>query len=200
MILTKHNGRAGFLVEPMLDIQNFEYKKFNDNAGNIDNVGRTGGTRAYTTSGLPSIQEESEDEDDSPPQTFKSFASFTDNDIPQAFSCFTLWKSKRQILVCDLQGILNTRLQPPRFQLTDPAIHSNWTDPMATSTTKKERYGRTDRGKEGIDDFLRSHKCSNLCRLVRARHYRKDKKDEQPHLYLEAQMDVMDEFSPGCFE
>jgi hypothetical protein len=197
MIHTKNNGRDGFLVEPMLDIQSFEYKKFNDNAGNIDSVGRKGGTRAYiglpdTASDLPSIQEESEDEDDSPSQTFAPYDSFTDNDIPQAFSCFTFWKSQRKILVCDLQGILNTQLKPPRFQLTDPAIHSNRTDFIATSTStaKKERYGRTDRGKAGIDDFFRSHKCSSLCRLVRARHYLKD--ESMPGIGMEQ--------APGCGE
>ena len=40
---------------------------------------------------------------------------------------------------------------------------------------EKGRFGRTDRGAEGIEDFLRTHKCNALCRQLGLPH--KDKYD-----------------------
>ena len=50
-------------------------------------------------------------------------------------------------------------VQPPVFELTDPAAHYS-------EMTNRKDYGRTDRGEEGIQDFLKTHKCSNLCHML----------------------------------
>ena len=154
MIKTKE-GRKGFLVEPMLDVKKFAYQKFNDNAGSL-NIPQSGT--------LSTIQEGSEDEEGECEDGCEGISSWSDGffsniDIPQAFSCFSYMVSKRRLLVCDLQGIFNSEMKPPMFQLTDPAIHSNGTDLVQGS--KAERYGRTDRRKEGIDDFFKTHTCSD---------------------------------------
>ena len=77
--------------------------------------------------------------------------SITENDVIQAFSYFTLRVSDGQELVCDLQGVYNAT---DGFTLTDPTINS---------ATGKGTKGLTDRGQEGIDKFMESHVCSDLC-------------------------------------
>jgi len=135
-------------------------------------------------------EEESENEDgfcsDSDEESFKDEGtspcdnayqddpdlSFDVNDIPQAFSCFTYYHSRRTLVVCDLQGVLNTDRTPrPMFELTDPAIH------YKSSKQNQRTYGRTDKGQEGIHMFLMSHKCSNLCRLLKRRQLRTTDRD-----------------------
>jgi hypothetical protein len=88
--------------------------------------------------------------------------SFTIDDIPQAFSHFTYIFSKRKFLVCDLQGVLNNDSNEPVFELTDPVIHYS-------EMTNRLDFGRTDRGQQGIHDFFRTHKCSNLCHMLSRR-------------------------------
>ena len=44
-------------------------------------------------------------------------------DVPQAFSCFSYYYTKRKMLVCDLQGILDMSATPPIFQTADPVVH-----------------------------------------------------------------------------
>lgn len=90
--------RESFLAEPMLDIKTFLYKKFK---------------RIIKGDIWTMFEVEEYDEDDN---------TWMNNAILQSFSCFTLWKTKRRLLLCDLQGILNTDLTPPMYQLTDPAI------------------------------------------------------------------------------
>lgn len=90
-----------------------------------------------------------------------SDTSFSVDDIPQAFSCFSFWASSRKYLVCDLQGILNTNRDPLVFELFDPVIHHS------SSNAKATKYGRTDKGWMGIHAFHETHTCSNLCRLLR---------------------------------
>ena len=165
MIITK-DGRKGFLVEPMLDIKKFPYQKFNDNAGGLSTP--QSGALSTIQEGSEDEEEEREDECEASSNRW-SDVTFSNSDIPQAFSCFSYKVSKRRLLVCDLQGIFNTDMKPPLFQLTDPAIHSNETDPGQGS--KAKRYGRTDRRKEGIDDFFKTHTCSELCHLLRKRHF-----------------------------
>lgn len=97
-------------------------------------------------------------------EDFNPDLTFHVNDIPQAFSCFTYRRSRRKLVVCDLQGVLNTDRSPrPVFELTDPAIH------YKSSRRLERTYGRTDKGQEGIHMFLKTHKCTNLCRLINRR-------------------------------
>ena len=86
------------------------------------------------------------------------------DDTPQAFSCFTYQFTCRKMLVCDLQGVYNT--DRTMFEFTDPAIHHY------QSGGSKRYYGRSDRGEKGIDAFLATHVCTNLCRLLKRRRVR----------------------------
>jgi len=68
---------------------------------------------------------------------------------PQAFSHFTYEKSNHCILVCDIQGVGDT--------WTDPQIHSH----------NQEGYGKGNMGQQGIDKFLESHTCNEICRWLK---------------------------------
>ena len=92
-------------------------------------------------------------------------------DIPQAFSHFTYRYTKRRLLVCDLQGVLNS--SPPLFELTDPVIH------FRSKRGRRNLFGRTNRGRKGINDFFRSHKCSALCRMLFRRRVREVGQEER---------------------
>lgn len=131
MILKSQPSSPGkfLLVEKMLE--HTKYKKWNNNDG-------------YVAEGQDKLLGENPD------------CSFSMDDIPQAYSHFTYLASNRRFLVCDLQGVLNTDVVPPVFELTDPAIHYS-------QMTDRKDYGRTDRGEEGIQDFFKTHVCSNLC-------------------------------------
>ena len=96
---------------------------------------------------------EGEDEQDGVAPTVK------DSDVPQAFSHFTYRASKRKLLVCDLQGVLNTAEN--LFELTDPVIH------YRSRKGRKHVYGRTDHGRKGVDKFFCTHHCNALCRMLR---------------------------------
>ncbi len=169
MILHDEGEREAYLVENMLDIQHFDYQRWNDNKGGVRRRG------VFQPGNV--IEEEEEEgvtDDDCEHTTEEDINSSERNvvenedtaidvdDIPQAFSCFTYWFSKRHFLVCDLQGILNTDRRPPTFELTDAAVHHRM------STHEERIYGRTDHGIRGIQAFLSTHRCSNICRMVRA--------------------------------
>ena len=68
---------------------------------------------------------------------------------PQAFSHFSYEKSGRKLLICDIQGVGDL--------WTDPQIHS----------TNLDAYGKGNLGQEGIDKFLESHKCNEICRWLK---------------------------------
>ena len=138
MILRGERDRTGrgILVEKMLDHTNY-YKKWNNDAGHV----------------AVSSQEEDQQLGEGPD------GMFAIEDIPQAYSHFTYLASRRRFLVCDLQGVLNTDEKPPVFELTDPAIHY-------TKMTSRKYFGWTDMGEHGIEDFLETHTCSNLCRML----------------------------------
>ncbi|KAL7462090.1 hypothetical protein ACHAXS_002491, partial [Conticribra weissflogii] len=129
MMYEENNERKGLLVEKMLD--HTKYKKWNSNAGYVRNECSDSEFNAYF-----SCKE----------HDFR----FTIQDIPQAFSHYTYLASRRKFLVCDLQGVLDQNSHHPKFELTDPAIHYK-------SKTKRTDFGRTDRGEDGIQDFLRNH-------------------------------------------
>ena len=68
---------------------------------------------------------------------------------PQAFSHFSYERSQHTILICDIQGVGDT--------WTDPQIHSH----------NSEGYGKGNLGQEGIQKFLESHQCNEICALLR---------------------------------
>eukprot|EP00804_Cyclotella_cryptica_P022359 CCRYP_015930-RE/>CCRYP_015930-RE protein AED:0.28 eAED:0.28 QI:0/-1/0/1/-1/1/1/0/715 len=142
------SGR-GILVEKMLDPT--KYKKWNTNDGYVDGMSAAD----YRLVKNKKVFMQRRDEREFTEQD----CSFSIDDIPQAFSHFTYIFSKRKYLVCDLQGVLSTESNEPLFELTDPVIHYS-------TMTDRGAYGRTDRGQQGIDDFFRSHKCSNLCHML----------------------------------
>eukprot|EP00294_Goniomonas_avonlea_P008815 CAMPEP_0114558116 /NCGR_PEP_ID=MMETSP0114-20121206/10199_1 /TAXON_ID=31324 /ORGANISM="Goniomonas sp, Strain m" /LENGTH=414 /DNA_ID=CAMNT_0001743463 /DNA_START=90 /DNA_END=1334 /DNA_ORIENTATION=+ len=71
---------------------------------------------------------------------------------PQAFSHFTYEVSDHQQVVCDLQGVGDW--------YTDPQIH----------TASRKGFGLGNFGAEGINNFLRSHTCNDLCHQMRLPH------------------------------
>ena len=75
----------------------------------------------------------------------------------QAFAHWTFRYTQRELLVCDIQGVLDGR----RFRLTDPAINSRPGPGGAWA------FGRTDRGEVGQNDFFKTHRCRALCGLLR---------------------------------
>ena len=95
------------------------------------------------------------------------------DDVPQAFSHFTIDFCQRPnsqfrleggeagaCLVCDLQGCYSKSTHA--FKLIDPVIHSD--------LGVKNLFGATDRGAKGIEDFLKSHKCNEVCRMMELTH------------------------------
>lgn len=86
---------------------------------------------------------------------------FTAADVPQAFSHFTYAYTKRRMLVCDLQGVLDEVASPPVFELTDPVIH------YSSRSGRRQVFGKTDRGGRGVSSFFRTHECSELCKAMR---------------------------------
>ncbi len=125
--------RGAILVEKMLDHD--KYTKWNTNGGYV----RTGTTQSFSAQ--------------------NGDYHFSLEDIPQAYSHFTYTASGRRFLVCDLQGVLDTKQQPPVFDFTDPAIHYK-------KRTDRIDFGRTDLGENGIEQFFQTHVCSDLCRMV----------------------------------
>lgn len=80
-------------------------------------------------------------------------------DVPQAFSHHSYRYTQRAQLVCDLQGVLDTSISPPVFELTDPVIHTN-------DHSRQRIFGRTDHGHKGMRSFMKSHICNDLCKLL----------------------------------
>ena len=81
-------------------------------------------------------------------------------DYINAFSHFTYLFTNKQAMVCDLQGVYNYDMVPPVFELTDPAIH------YKSKSGKNNVFGRTDNGEEGVHLFFKTHKCTNVCKLM----------------------------------
>lgn len=134
MYTKENNERDSILVERMIDYKS--YTKWNTNAGYVK-----GSASAMMTFSIG------------------EGVTFSVHDIPQAFSHFTYLASGRRFLICDLQGVLNTKLSSPVFEFTDPAIHYK-------KLTDRVDFGRTDRGEVGIQEFLQSHECTPLCRML----------------------------------
>jgi hypothetical protein len=158
--VTEGNRKHGFLVEKRLDI--IKFKKWSDNKGGVHNIPRDSSVPCLTPRSskeiMSTIQEEDEDRSDEDSSLLNRrkclIESILDDDIPPAFSHYTYVYSKRDRLVCDIQGVLHDN--PPLFELTDPAIHSQ----------KKGQFGKTDFGCQGVDKFFESHVCNPLCEVL----------------------------------
>ena len=81
-------------------------------------------------------------------------------DFIHAFTHFTYVFTNEQVMVCDLQGVYNYDMKPPTFELTDPAIH------YKSKSGKKNIFGRTDAGEDGMQLFLKTHMCTSVCKLM----------------------------------
>ncbi len=80
--------------------------------------------------------------------------------VPQAFSHWTYRYTKRKMLVCDLQGVLDMTKYPPLYEMTDPVIH------YSSDSQRKAVYGRTDHGTKGMHTFFQTHTCNDVCCLL----------------------------------
>lgn len=121
--------RCGLLVEKYLK---GKFTKFNSNNGFVHNHDPVG----------PSIQ--------------LVVGEVLLTDFVQAFSHWVYESTNRDLLVCDLQGILDMEGLRPAFRLTDAAICSR-------SRGKRSYYGKTDLGMRGIRNFCRRHVCNGVC-------------------------------------
>jgi hypothetical protein len=83
-------------------------------------------------------------------------------DFLQAFSHWTYFASGRSQLVCDLQGVFEEHAN--RFKLTDPVIH--YKGRTEKSKKKKNRFGRSDLGEAGMNQFFLTHVCNPICSLL----------------------------------
>ena len=172
------------LIEEQLE---GDYTKFNNNMGFVRGHSENDGVGANEEPGkgqgdlggvLDVIAEGSEEEDESGDEDdglfrtnqagpeYGQYNAIRDEDFPQAFSHFTYEKSKKQLMVVDLQGIF--RQNPDgtsEYVLTDPAIHKR----KRSKRSKKLAgwsFGRTDRGEKGMKAFFDTHECKDACRLL----------------------------------
>ena len=169
------------LIEEQLE---GEYKKFNNNmgwhdgkkavaAGDVQGQGDVGGELDVIAEG--SEEEDEPDDDDEGDDLFHAnqtgpeygeYNAIRNEDFPQAFSHFSYEKSKKQLMVVDLQGIFRENPDgTSEYVLTDPAIHkrkrSKRSNKLAGWT-----FGRTDRGEKGMKAFFDTHVCTDACRLL----------------------------------
>ena len=178
---TTSEGEWGLLCEDYLPAG--RWKKWTDNRGGIHNVakctpvlepaskGRPGPTTVMASLAESEEEEEVESDEDlfedsaSKPPPVRQMLTFADRqlfrrildeDILLAFSHWTHFYTKRDCLVCDLQGVHFDGANPV-FKLTDPAIHSK----------KPGRYGSTDHGRKGQNAFFKNHTCNSVCKLLR---------------------------------
>lgn len=94
-----------------------------------------------------------------------NYRDLQDAYFPQAFSHFTYEKSKRQLMVVDLQGVFTRNKDGTRvYELTDPVIHKRKTN--RNRAMRKWSFGRTDRGEKGMKAFFETHQCTDACKLL----------------------------------
>ena len=129
-------GVCEWLVEPQLE---GEYRKWNDNRGRVI-------ARDPPISHMGGIAEDEEWQEGGGEEEEDT------QSVPQAFSHFSHFQSRENLLICDLQGTHN---EIDGFTFTDPAIHS---------IAKSE--GATDKGREGIAAFFASHVCGKWCHML----------------------------------
>lgn len=179
--LNENGVEKNVLIERFLE---GEYKKFNSNMGYVEEdvkqlvermsgLGLGGNFSRGINDGLGAIEEgneeESEDEEIFDSKEATPYRG-TYNDLqvayfPQAFSHFTYEKSKRQLMVVDLQGVLTAKTDGTKlYELTDPVIHKRRSN--RNRTMKKWSFGRTDRGEKGMKAFFETHKCTDACKFL----------------------------------
>ena len=172
-------GLRGVLVEKRLDTDRHRWTKWNNNAGGVDGraahapldvddelaklMGKMDmGTAGVILEGDSEEEDESSDDDDGDLGFVESEHSNIPNpsDYLQAFTHFTHRYTNKKVMVCDLQGVFDDEARPPTFELSDPAIH------YASRTGREMVYGRTDKGKTGMNLFHKTHRCSEICKHV----------------------------------
>ena len=187
-----HTVKRAYMTEIDLEMHcngTDRWKKWNDNTGQVtgayskDNSAReiaemlTGPlpitlSPSYFQRNLGPLllleEEEDEDEDEeevveeenvtSVRQVNEIESRVLDDDVPQAFTHWSHMITKRTLMVCDLQGVLSHSGPSPVFEFTDPCIHSR--------RSKAKNYGRTDRGKGGMEAFFKTHQCNAMCELL----------------------------------
>merc|ERR1712157_448847 len=79
----------------------------------------------------------------------KGWVSEDDRNTPAAFSHFTYEASNKYLLVCDIQGVGDL--------YTDPQVHSD----------DGNGFGKGNLGRNGIDEFLSTHRCNPICRYLK---------------------------------
>jgi Alpha-kinase family/von Willebrand factor type A domain len=189
-------NRRGVLVEKLLDTENFPWRKWNDNAGAVNGVLPhvpidVDRELAKIEQGDLDMIEEVESVEDSDSEgdgsmggtsadnrieadgavgkwlwldpvlvSSEGLAAAKPTDYIQAFTHFSYLFTNKQVMVCDLQGVYDTDRVPPAFELSDPAIH------YASTVGRKMVFGHTDMGKEGMELFFKTHKCTPVCKYM----------------------------------
>ena len=168
------DGFRAVLVEKKLDTERFKWTKWNDNNGMVDGMRkhlpidvdfelRQLNQQQPQVNDLGAIAECDEDSDDESVSDVEEANDVVEEDdngseminginpseYLQAFTHFTYRFTRKRIMVCDLQGVINTDTVPPTIELTDPAIH------YASSKGRRMVYGRTDKGKTGVNAFFK---------------------------------------------
>jgi len=191
--LNDNGQEKNVLIEQYLE---GDYTKFNNNMGYVEkevkdlvgkmsNLGLGGGNvnRGFDD-GLGAIVEGSEDESEEDSDTDEeqeqeeifdtkesvpedgTYSDLKDAYFPQAFSHFTYEKSKKMLMVVDLQGVFTINADGTKkvYKLTDPVIHKRRTN--KNFSMRKWNFGRTDRNEKGMQAFFETHKCTDACRLL----------------------------------
>ncbi|KAL7511010.1 hypothetical protein ACHAXN_007945 [Cyclotella atomus] len=177
-------GYRAVLVEKKLDTERFQWTKWNDNNGMVDGERRhmhidvdfelkqLQKEEAQDLGAIAEGDEDSEEESVSDVESMQDyehedaevhqnpFQDINPSDYLQAFTHFTYRFTNKRVMVCDLQGVFNTDMVPPTIELTDPAIH------YASSKGRRMVYGRTDKGKTGMNTFFKTHKCTKICKYL----------------------------------
>jgi len=177
----KYNNNMGYVEREARQPQS---QKEESQVNNDDLVGQMAN---LGLDGLGAIEEGSEEEEDSDEEesdddegdgdvkivfdateTAPESGTYVKKDVkdlyfPQAFSHFTYVKSKKNFMVVDLQGVFTDDVTDGTccYELTDPVIHHRH-----GKRFRKWSFGRTDRGRKGIKAFLRTHQCTDVCRLL----------------------------------
>jgi hypothetical protein len=162
------DGTTWVLVEPELE---GKFVKWNNNAGGVHfpdtHAHIPHGSRAQHQQNLPPVtvgsfmpvleedeEEEEENWDEDGGEVGSIVRPITAEDVPQCFSHFTHSVTGGRKVVCDLQGVWNPE---DGFTLTDPVIHA------ISASGRRHKHGVTDKGREGIDNFFKTHVCNPLC-------------------------------------
>lgn len=150
-----------------------DHRKWNTNNGHVV-VARSAAASIAPASVLGvigemgAIVEEDEEADESSRgagEEDDNSTRITDEDVAQAFSHWSysgcapmdVDGQKCRVLICDVQGYFDAGKN--WFELNDPVIHSSMSD-------SKSLFGATDRGQPGIDAFMKSHRCNEVCSML----------------------------------